>query len=1181
MLGHSPFGRPNEVAAMNSDADESAGVKPKWLASTLSACIVAAGAQASGRPQEAEPVALVPNAEVLVELGPNDIALPGLGRARVFVYTSDFSGGVYVRSWSEELELRIRLEDEHGKVFATEDSGPEHGLAVLAPVEPGSRVLVHIISLRADDKGRLRLELVAARETEETRAAAELARDALAEAGRLWSEGDRAGARSVLEEVVGQVVSTPGAELSQPLSLLLDQAATTANKYGLLRASAAAHAVVLSHCERALPADFYVLQVVRVRLAATLAELGDLRRARDLYEQALAVYSRLRSERDESVQLVRQDLAGVLALLGDLPRARELYEQGFTIYSQTLPADHPALQRARENLAALLRIMGDLPRARELHEEALAVALRTRGDDDPDLQLVRQNLAITLADMGDSSRVRELDEKVFEVLSRTLPDDHPALQGARTNLASSLNAAGEVASARKLFEQVLAARSRTLPEDSADLQYAKANLASTLWSTGESERARALEEQVLEVFSRTLPGDHPDLQKARSTLAATLRIEGELARALELQRQVVQVLSQEFPVDHPDLLRERRELAWILAALGEREACSAQALELARGLHEAVQRWLLVLSPREMEMRAAQFRDEVSAVLSLAHGAARFEPDPALEREAVALVEGLRGMSLRSALELRSSRADPERADLSAEVRASSEELVRLARSGAGRDALAAARSRREVAERALLRRAREAGSPTLSLQADVGALSAGVESGTALVGFCRYSCQTLDPDAPGVVRAQQRLCAFVIESGGTFARVELGPLGAIDAAAQRWRDALIGPSAREGRGVGQTSAASQASELEAGAELRRLVFDPLVPALADVGRVILAPDDMLLAVPLDALPDDGTHADASPERLLGDRLRIEVRPTLWELLVPSTATPSLAPGIGEVLLLGGIDYDIEPEALTPEETPALGGGSSRATAMPGAPAVLRGERGSASFSFLEGTAGEVAAITELEHDGLALRLLSGNRASRQALVALAPRARFLHLATHGWFAPESVRSLEDPRALQENPGTLPWLTREQQVRGASPMVLCGLALAGANLPEEAGRGVTGMITAEELSTLDLSGCELAVLSACDTNLGVRRAGQGVASLQKALHMAGARTVITSLWMVPDEATRELMVDFYRRIWVEKKPKAQALWEAKKRLREARDERGRPLFSTRDWAAWVLTGAAE
>jgi CHAT domain-containing protein len=207
--------------------------------------------------------------------------------------------------------------------------------------------------------------------------------------------------------------------------------------------------------------------------------------------------------------------------------------------------------------------------------------------------------------------------------------------------------------------------------------------------------------------------------------------------------------------------------------------------------------------------------------------------------------------------------------------------------------------------------------------------------------------------------------------------------------------------------------------------------------------------------------------------------------------------------------------------------------------------------------------------------------ILEDRRAAREALESLAPKARWLHIATHGWFAPESIRSWQDSQPLDRYTGMGARLSGEEQVRGMSPMLLCGLALAGANLPEnEVGRA-PGLVTAEELAALDLSRCELAVLSACDTNVGERRAGQGVASLQRALQMAGARSVITSLWKVPDEATRELMVDFYRRLWIEKKPKWQALWEAKRKMRETTDERGSPRYSTRDWAAWVLTGAPD
>src|SRR5262249_57153740 len=91
---------------------------------------------------------------------------------------------------------------------------------------------------------------------------------------------------------------------------------------------------------------------------------------------------------------------------------------------------------------------------------------------------------------------------------------------------------------------------------------------------------------------------------------------------------------------------------------------------------------------------------------------------------------------------------------------------------------------------------------------------------------------------------------------------------------------------------------------------------------------------------------------------------------------------------------------------------------------------------------------------------------------------------------------------------------------------------------------------VPGILTAEELASFDLSHCELAVLSACETNVGTRRAGQGIQSLQTALHAAGARSAITSLWKVDDAATQRLFELFYTKLWREKLRKSEALWQA-------------------------------
>jgi CHAT domain-containing protein len=140
-------------------------------------------------------------------------------------------------------------------------------------------------------------------------------------------------------------------------------------------------------------------------------------------------------------------------------------------------------------------------------------------------------------------------------------------------------------------------------------------------------------------------------------------------------------------------------------------------------------------------------------------------------------------------------------------------------------------------------------------------------------------------------------------------------------------------------------------------------------------------------------------------------------------------------------------------------------------------------------------------------------------------------------------------------------------------VRGFAPLVLCGLAVAGANHGHDALGRVPGILTAEELAAFDLTSADLVVLSACETGLGLRRAGQGVHSLQTALFAAGARSTLTSLWKVSDDATAAFMQAFYRALWRDGATKSAALAAAKRELRA----RGFPL---RDWACWILSGDA-
>jgi CHAT domain-containing protein/tetratricopeptide (TPR) repeat protein len=167
---------------------------------------------------------------------------------------------------------------------------------------------------------------------------------------------------------------------------------------------------------------------------------------------------------------------------------------------------------------------------------------------------------------------------------------------------------------------------------------------------------------------------------------------------------------------------------------------------------------------------------------------------------------------------------------------------------------------------------------------------------------------------------------------------------------------------------------------------------------------------------------------------------------------------------------------------------------------------------------------------------------------------------RVLHIATHGFFLTDQVLAAPavDTRGLSRSL--------------ENPLLRSGLALAGAN-GRRSGND-DGLLTALEVAGLDLTGTELAVLSACDTGVGQLQTGEGVYGLRRALVLAGVRTQVASLWRVDDQATSDLMVDYYARL---KKGvgRSQALRDAQLAMLEDRSgTHAHPAF----WAPFVSIG---
>jgi len=408
--------------------------------------------------------------------------------------------------------------------------------------------------------------------------------------------------------------------------------------------------------------------------------------------------------------------------------------------------------------------------------------------------------------------------------------------------------------------------------------------------------------------------------------------------------------------------------------------------------------------------------------------------------------------------------------------------------------------------------------------------LQAALSRDAALIDVLEYTHFSQPPERKGELKRERRLIAFVVRPDRPIARVELGSLEPVRAAIDAWRPILRREKPAPQDGPGGPAA-----------RLRRLVWSPLEEHLAGVATVLVSPDGALGLVPLEALPgkaassyliEEYTIALVPVPRMFGaDGVVAAVGP---KSALAQAEAPSL-------LLVGDVDYGGDPGAVSDR-------GASRAAAVGTRAGPLL-----PNFPRLPGTGDEIAAVGRyFKHRfrGAQADELSGDLATEAAVHEAASKHRFLHLATHGYFAPAELRSALGPSdpAARARPGTD--FFGAGGVAGFHPGLLSGLALAGANVrPTPPGKD-DGILTALEVAALDLSRCELAVLSACETGLGAVAGGEGLLGLQRAFQVAGTKSVVATLWNVGDEPTRALMSRFYENLWRHGQPAHGALREA-------------------------------
>lgn len=906
-------------------------------------------------------------------------------------------------------------------------------------------------------------------------------------------------------------------------------------------------------------------------VALTLEARADLEGARDLYLRALEIHESDHLE----IASVCMNLSRLSRALGDYEIAREYSKRGSGLFEKLLGPWSPETAKSLGDRGLILLELGEYEAALPLLERALSINERALGPRHPDTAASLNNLGVCLLYRQEDESARPYLERALLIWEEVLGSDHPLTATCFANLALAQSRLEDFGGARELAERSLAIRKRRLGPEHPHVANSLHALGGILLNLGDVDAAQAVHERELVICERALGAAHPDTGNALRFLGAVLLRRGLLTEARGPLERALEISLRSLGPEHPGTMGDLDSLLSLESEVGNDALAYSYGLRLCDGgLGWIYNQIGLAPGVRRFEVAGGQ-EQRLDLLLS---ALAQLEDAQSHLDEVFGRVASWQGLVFRHTSRLarvfEAGGGGPRVRELRSRLRLAEGELARLAYTPHIEDVadhrarFEALRRERERAEREFLAELGVDPQRERTSAAELGAL---LPEGSALVVFQAhrpYRFRRFDGAGQlveeGGWQAPRTLCWIVTAGAERPLLVDLGPEEQLREALPRYLTEITPKQ----RGVGLSRPRGVVSA--AAAALRERLWEPLSESLAGTRQLFVVTDGFLAELPLGALMLENGHYLLEDVEIVYAQDPVTLRERLERAGPQRNSAPS-------VLALGGVDYSHRAEA------PA---GASDLAPTPGSLALSQSTRGLRSFSQdwppLAETLREADAVLAIHAElfpGAARTRLVGAEATEEAFALETPGTSILHIATHGFYEREGVASLWQavlaaPRddSASGLGASLGFPERLAPVNGVPPGLLAGLVLAGVNESAPTGRA-DGVLSAEEVVGLDLSACNLAVLSACQTALGSGRSGEGLVSLRRSFREAGVETVIASLWKVDDEATRVLFARFYDKLWRENLAPSAALRSA--RLSLLRDGR---FAAPRYWAAFTLSG---
>ncbi|MEZ6145428.1 MAG: CHAT domain-containing tetratricopeptide repeat protein [Planctomycetaceae bacterium] len=895
-----------------------------------------------------------------------------------------------------------------------------------------------------------------------------------------------------------------------------------------------------------------------MNLAVILPAIGRWQEGLEFEQRTLKSMRQVLGEKDSLTLRVMDNLAVGLVDAGDLEGAEPMFTEVLALRREVLGENHADTLTTLDHLAVLKRRKGDYLSARQLHEQALELRSQSLGEKDPATLDSMVNLALVLSDLGDKAAALTMIEEELTVRREVQGDEHPSTLTSLGLLAVLLSDLGKLDAAKSLFEETLALDRKVLgPQATATLETMN-NLANLLLTQGDYAEAQSLHEQVLAI-NREVHGErHPSTAESLINLGNALNLQGDFVAAKAKHQQAHAIRQEVLGKSHPQNLSTLSNLAMVDLRLGDIPS-AVETMDLLRhATHDYTVQVLPALSASE-QLQFLQNVDGPRLSRSLNMGR-HHRDDPLIAMKSAEWLLNAKGVAQR-ALSQRTRQArtsdDPQLREDLQRLNSLRSQLARLSVTevSAIQDALHKQQIQELTTQEAKL--ARELGQRGVRIDEDtewesIEGLRHRLPDDSVLIDIVRLPIH--DPEKAEWQPAHYVAWIIASTDHGDVQIVDLGDASTIDEMVQAGRKAL-----NEGQEM-LSRLGADAAEERVNTPLRILaehVLDPLLSVVGDAKKLILSPDASLWLVPWSALP-------MQDERYALEEYELSYVVSGRDLLKKTEPTVTSESPV----IFADPNYDLTP---TPENSPA-------ATVNRSATRFVGSFNDLSNVGRLPGTAKEARAISPFVQEYLdATPVVHLEDEAREETFKQLDSPPLLVLSTHGFFL-EDQRT-EPVNALLANEDRKVALARHGQLV-ENPLLRCGLLLAGCNNRGQSNPTFDdGVLTGMEIVGTNLDGTGLVVLSACETGLGEVQNGEGVAGLRQAFQLAGAESVLATLWQVPDEQTAILMEYFFENL-ATGQSKAEALRNAQLSLMSLlgrHNNTTHPYF----WAAFTLTGSQQ